>query len=526
MIARRRERRRTATCSWCARWCPPWIELVPRLVQADIAVRELAPVVSPLETAFLALTEAQESTEQQESADDRDAPSPPPPPRRPPAPVPVARAFRFELVKQLAQWRVRLLILACWIGPAVAVVVGQRAEPRCRPTPSSAAEMRATGWAGALVVLAFAAAGSSRCSPRSSPATCSPPRTASAPGVTCWWRSARRAGSSLAKALASLTVLLMCVPGLAVSGIVGGAGGRQPAAGRSRRPQLAPATPPGSCCSRGSACSPRSSPSPRSGCSGPSSSGAPRSACCCPPSAGWACRWRRRCCRCRPPSGVALPSYAFLSWNGLFTSPPQLGPLIVGIAVSLAWAVVATALAYRLFMRRDFTDLAHDGSVRRAIALGDRCRCSRVWALSAVGGGRGDRGHGLRHRPGQGAGVAGDDVRPPLRAADQRAAPACGHRGAAAGHRVLHKGGPAWSPTTGPATTGAASSPGTPRRQHGVGQAIYQLDVSAERAVRRRRRRTEGGQRLLPGAHPVRDAPNPLWQFDGLVDLLSPTSKG
>ena len=25
-------------------------------------------------------------------------------------PVPVARAFRFELVKQLAQWRIRLLI--------------------------------------------------------------------------------------------------------------------------------------------------------------------------------------------------------------------------------------------------------------------------------------------------------------------------------------------------------------------------------------------------------------------------------
>jgi ABC-2 type transport system ATP-binding protein len=36
-------------------------ELVPRLVHAGIAVRELAPVVSPLESAFLALTEQQES---------------------------------------------------------------------------------------------------------------------------------------------------------------------------------------------------------------------------------------------------------------------------------------------------------------------------------------------------------------------------------------------------------------------------------------------------------------------------------
>jgi len=41
--------------------------LVPRLVAANIAVRELTPVVSPLETAFLALTEQQESTQAQES---------------------------------------------------------------------------------------------------------------------------------------------------------------------------------------------------------------------------------------------------------------------------------------------------------------------------------------------------------------------------------------------------------------------------------------------------------------------------
>jgi ABC-2 type transport system ATP-binding protein len=35
-------------------------ELVPRLVRADIAVRELTPTISPLESAFLALTEQQE----------------------------------------------------------------------------------------------------------------------------------------------------------------------------------------------------------------------------------------------------------------------------------------------------------------------------------------------------------------------------------------------------------------------------------------------------------------------------------
>ena len=46
---------------------PALDQLVPRLVQASIAVRELAPVVSPLETAFLALTERQESTRAKES---------------------------------------------------------------------------------------------------------------------------------------------------------------------------------------------------------------------------------------------------------------------------------------------------------------------------------------------------------------------------------------------------------------------------------------------------------------------------
>jgi ABC-2 type transport system ATP-binding protein len=46
---------------------PPALdELVPRLVQANIALRGLTPVVSPLETAFLALTKQQESAQSQE----------------------------------------------------------------------------------------------------------------------------------------------------------------------------------------------------------------------------------------------------------------------------------------------------------------------------------------------------------------------------------------------------------------------------------------------------------------------------
>ena len=59
-----------------------------------------------------------------------------------------------------------------------------------------------------------------------------------------------------------------------------------------------------------------------------------------------------------------------------------------------------------------------------------------------------------------------------------------------------------------------------------TGQAIYQLDV------------TPNGRYVADGDGPNEvngyfvvhtsygDAPNPLWQFDGLVDLLSTTPKG
>ena len=48
-----------------------------------------------------------------------------------------------------------MLILACWIGPAIAVIVvsGQSTLPS---DTLFGREMHATGWAGALVVLSFA----------------------------------------------------------------------------------------------------------------------------------------------------------------------------------------------------------------------------------------------------------------------------------------------------------------------------------------------------------------------------------
>ena len=38
-------------------------------------------------------------------------------------PAPVWRGLRFELDKLLAQWPIRLLLAACWLGPAVFVAV-------------------------------------------------------------------------------------------------------------------------------------------------------------------------------------------------------------------------------------------------------------------------------------------------------------------------------------------------------------------------------------------------------------------
>lgn len=52
--------------------------------------------------------------------------------------VPVARGYRFELVKLLSQWRIRLVILACWIAPALFVAAVVSRAPS-RSTPCSAA---------------------------------------------------------------------------------------------------------------------------------------------------------------------------------------------------------------------------------------------------------------------------------------------------------------------------------------------------------------------------------------------------
>ena len=42
------------------------------------------------------------------------------------------RGYRFELVKLLSQWRIRLLLLACWIAPGGLRRRGERAELAAR----------------------------------------------------------------------------------------------------------------------------------------------------------------------------------------------------------------------------------------------------------------------------------------------------------------------------------------------------------------------------------------------------------
>jgi ABC-2 type transport system permease protein len=439
-------------------------------------------------------------------------------------PVAVARAFRFELVKQLAQWRVRLLILACWIGPAIAVIVvsGQSTLPS---DTLFGREMHATGWAGALVVLSFAGSWffPLLTSVVAGDVFSSEDRLGTWRHLLVAVRSPRRI--FLAKALASLTVLAVCVPGLAVSGIVGGlVVGSRPLTGPDGH-QLGPMDAAGKLllawlCALAPILAFAAIGLLASVIFGRSPIGLLL-----PAFGGLGMQLASQVLPMPAGVRVTLPSFAFLSWDGLFTSPPQLGSLIAGVAASLAWAAVATALAYLLFMRRDFTSLAHDGSVPRAITFGIAPLLA-VWALSAavVAAATGATGSGIDQAKLQ-----------------RSLATSFAHLYRVQGQEVNHLNvTEAQLRVTASCTKGtglvAEEGPGNdwrcvvswhlPGVNDAVGQAVYQLDVSANgRYV------ADGdGPNEVNGYFVVRTpygiAPNPLWQFDGLVDLLSPTSKG
>ncbi|MFA3835189.1 ABC transporter permease [Streptomyces aureus] len=436
--------------------------------------------------------------------------------------VSVARGYRFELVKLVSQWRIRLLVLACWIAPAlfVAAVSQQSSLP---VDTLFGRWMHATGWAGSLVVLGFSGTWALPLltSVVAGDVFASEDRLGTWRHLLVAVRSPRRIFA--AKALASLTVILLLVAGLACSGAAGGVVtvGNHPLVGLD-----------GHLLSPGDA----------------AVQVLLAWVCVLAPTLAFAAIGLLGSVALgRSPMGLllpmlvaltmqlaqmlplpvamrlALPSYAFMAWNGLFTGPAQLGPLFIGIVVSLLWAVTATTLAYFLFLRRDFTDLAHDGSGRRAITVG-ALPLAGLLVLTAVAV--------APATSATGSGIEQDKVqrsvatafahlyrlqteqlnRPDVTEAQLKASAAC---------------------TKGSVRV-AAEGPGNDWRcvvswhlpdVEATGSAIYQLDVTADG-----RFMADGdGPKEVNGYFLVRtptgDGPNPLWQFDGNVELLS-TSKG
>jgi len=438
-------------------------------------------------------------------------------------PVAWSRGYRFELVKLVSQWRIRLVFLACLLAPAIYSAVISRQTS----LPADAVYgrlMNQSGWAGSLAILVFMGT------------LLLPLLTSVVAGdifavedrLGTWRhllvavRSPRRIFVS--KAVAALTVTLALLACIALSSVAGGLAsiGSHPLPGLDGHligsGELAltvllawlTIVPPTLAFSA-------------VGLLGSVALG-------------------------RSPLGllmpvalalvlmgvqlmpvpvalrVALPMHAFLSYRGLFTEPAQLGPFWIGLVVSLSWAALATFLAYRLFLRRDFTDLANDGSSRRFVA-GGLVPLVGLAAVTTVvvAATTGATGSGIERSKVEAALSTSFSHlyvlqteqlhRPAVTAAQLHATTRCDK----GGERVEDEGaGAGWRCTV------TWTLPGTTA----TGTAIYQLEVAPDgRFV------ADGdGPKEVNGFFQVRtptgDAPNPLWQFDGVVDLLDPVTKG
>ncbi|MGW3122931.1 ABC transporter permease [Streptomyces sp. NPDC001107] len=434
--------------------------------------------------------------------------------------VPVSRGYRFELVKLVSQWRIRLLALACWIAPAL-FVAGVSRQSTLPSDTLFGRWMHATGWAGPLVMLGFAG-------------TYALPLVASVVAGDVFaaedrlgtWRHLLVAVRSprrifVAKSLAGLTVILLLVAGLAVSSAAGGlvSVGNQPLVGLDGH-LLAPSDAAVRVLLAWTAALAPTLALAAIGLLGSVVLGRSPMGLLLPPLVALA----MSVAQMLPlPVAVrlALPGYAFIAWNGLFTSPTQLGPLLIGIAVSLAWAALATALAYLLFLRRDFTNLAYDGSGRRALTVG----ALPLVALTALTVGVVAV---ATPAPFMGSGIEQVKVqrsmatafahlyrmqtqqlhRPAVTEAQLRASAACTKSD---GQAAQEGAGNDWRCVV------TWHLPGVPV----AGTAIYQLDITSDgRFV------ADGdGPKEVNGYFLLRtstgDAPNPLWQFDGNVELLT-----
>jgi ABC-2 type transport system permease protein len=436
--------------------------------------------------------------------------------------VPVTRSFRFELVKLVSQWRIRLLALVCWIGPGLFVAVVSKQSTL--PTDTLFGRwMHATGWAGPLVLLGFAGSWALPLvvSVVAGDVFAAEDRLGTWRHLLVAVRSPQRIFA--AKALASLTVIVLLVAGLVVSSIVGGLAtvGDHPLVGLD-----------------GHSLSP--------------------SAAATHVLLAWLCALAPTLALAaiglvgsialgRSPMGLlvpalvavamqllqllplpvavrlALPGYAFICWNGLFTSPAQSHELLIAVAVSLVWVVAATALAYRLFVRRDFTSTTNDGLGSRVITGGVLPLVALFAATfvvvaattSSMGSGISQAkvqrtvattfGHLYRLQTEQ-------LHRPAVTEAQLKVTAACDR---SEGHADPEGPGNDWRCVVTwhlPSTT----APGT---------AVYQLNVNSSGRIE-----ADGdGPKEVNGYFLVRtpngDAPNPLWQFDGNVELLATSPK-
>jgi ABC-2 type transport system permease protein len=438
-------------------------------------------------------------------------------------PVSVARAYRFELVKLVSQWRIRLLVIACWVAPAlfVAVVSQQSSLP---VDTLFGRLMHATGWAGPLVMLGFAGTWALPLltSLVAGDVFAAEDRLGTWRHLLVAVRSPRRIFA--AKALASLTVILLLVVGLACSSALGGivAVGNQSLVGLDGH-LLTPADAGANVLLAWSCVLAPTLALAGIGLLGSVALGRSPMGLLLPALVALGLQLAQ----VLPlPAAVrlALPGYAFIAWNGLFTSPAQLGPLLIGMAVSLVWAVTATTMAYLLFLRRDFTNLAYDGSGRRAVIAGVLPLTGLlIVTIAVVAAATGATGSGIEQ----------DKLQRSL-------ATEFGHL-----YRIqtgqLHRPDviEAQLGSTAACTKGGADSdvqgPGNDWRcvvswhlpgVDAVGSATYQLDVTPDgRFV------ADGdGPKEVNGYFLVRtpagDTPNPLWQFDGNVGLLPSSPKG
>ncbi|MEV7025728.1 ABC transporter permease [Kitasatospora sp. NPDC093558] len=433
-------------------------------------------------------------------------------------PVPVARVYRFELVKLVSQWRIRLLVLACWLLPGL--FVAAVAQQGTLPSDTLFGRwMHATGWAGPLVVLGFAGSWALPLltSVVAGDVFAAEDRLGTWRHLLVAIRSPRRIFA--AKALAGATVIVLLAAGLAASATAGGlaAVGNGPLVGVDGH-LLAPSDAAGGVLLAWTCALAPTLALAAIGLLGSVLLGRSPMGLLVPALTAVAMQLAQML-----PLPVALrlalPGYAFVAWNGLFADPAHLDELLISVAVSLVWAAVATALAYRLFVRRDFTNGSEDGVERRALAFGVLPLAGLLALTSgAVAVATPSTGSGITQaKVQQSVATAFAHLyrlqteqlhRPGVTEEQLRVSAAC-ERGD--GHVDPQGPGNDWRCVVTWHLPGVAA-PGT---------AVYQLDVASDGRLM-----ADGdGPKEVNGYFLVRtpngDAPNPLWQFDARIALLS-----